>query len=34
VVQHDVGLDGIERIRFVARSAYRTGAGLAELHWD
>ncbi len=33
-VTYDVGLDGIEQIRFVVRSHHRTGAGLAELSWD
>lgn len=33
-VTYDVGLDGIEQIRFVVRSHHRTSAGLAELSWD
>lgn len=33
-VEHAVGLDDVDRIRFVVRSHYRTGGGLAELSWD
>jgi hypothetical protein len=29
-----VGLDGVERVRFVVRSHHRVGAGLAELTLD
>ena len=33
-IDHDVGLDGVERVRFVVRSHHRVGAGLAELTLD
>jgi hypothetical protein len=33
-VEHEIAVDGVERIRFVARTYYRIGAGLAELQFD
>lgn len=33
-VTHEVGVDGVERIRFVAVSHHRSGAGLAELSYE
>ena len=33
-VTHEIGVDNVHRIRFTARSWYRTGASLAELGWD
>jgi hypothetical protein len=33
-VEHAVGADGIDRIRFVVLSHHRIGGGLAELSWD
>ncbi|MDQ3034900.1 MAG: hypothetical protein M3Y87_21005, partial [Myxococcota bacterium] len=33
-VTHEVGIDDVQRIRFVVRSHHRTGAGLAELSWE
>lgn len=33
-VEEDVGVDDVERVRFVVRSFHRNGAGLAELRFD
>ncbi len=33
-VDHQVDLDGVERVRFVVRSHHRVGAGLAEIQLD
>jgi chemotaxis protein histidine kinase CheA len=33
-VTHDVGVDHVERIRFVVRSHHNVGGGLAELQWE
>jgi hypothetical protein len=33
-VTHEVNVRNVERIRFVARSGYRRGSGLAELSWE
>lgn len=33
-VEHQVDVDGVERVRFVVRSHHRLGAGLAELELD
>ena len=33
-VSHDVGLDDVQRIRFVVLSHHRSSAGLTELAWD
>ncbi len=34
IAEHDVGVDDVERIRFLVRSNHRVSAGLSELHWE
>jgi hypothetical protein len=33
-VSHDVGVDSVDRIRFVVRGHHNVGGGLAELQWE
>lgn len=33
-MEHDIGVDAVERIRFVARTTNRTSSGLSEIRWE